>query len=116
MRSQPRSEGRIRAFGQQFNHLVPFEINQNRAKAAPTPKRPLVHAEDPGCCGCGSGRLAEQAEQGPRTGGHAEAIEQAGASLTTEGKAHHAEDIREADGFPRIGGDNAREPLSEDAA
>lgn len=84
---EPGGEGVRLAIGQQIKHMVPFEVDQDRAVATSAQEAPIVDAHDTGCRRRWQRRLADLAEQRVRAGragsGEPQGTQQARAGLAS---------------------------------
>src|SRR5260221_442952 len=116
MRFEPTRQGLCRAVGEQIHWLVALQVDQDRAVAPPTAKGEIIHPQHTGRW---TGRSTIGAQTRQDDSGrcrHPQRLQNASSAYATRGKAHDREPVLQPQCAPRIGGCDARKPLSEDVA
>ena len=115
-RAQPSGQGLGAAVGQQVPHAPGLQIDEDRAVGAPALERPVIDAQR-GWGETGRQRsLPHQSQKRVGTGWHRQGRQQPCTRFAAESNRYRALRRCQSAGAPRVGGDQARQPLAEGAA
>ncbi len=91
-----------------------FEVDQDRAKGNPSPKREVIHSQHARRRVRGLLGSMEKPKERVGTGGEAHTCSQALSCFPTQRKADESKDIRESCGAPGVGSHHSWEAFRED--
>jgi hypothetical protein len=111
--AQPTGKGLGGTIWQEVDGLVSLQVHQDGAIAGAAPERKVIDPKHPWGGRAGHRGTPDEAQEGIRTGPHAQGREQARPGFAPDRQADHFQNLRQADRLVCVGRHQPRKPLGE---